>query len=172
MTNEQRVKRLASDILNCGKSKIWLDINEVERLNQVSTRDQVRQLIKDNVIIMKLDKHNSRGRFRIRMAAKKKGRHMGIGKRVGTANARMPKKDLWMKKIRAMRAMLKEMRAEGTISKEEFRVFYMQAKGNLFKHRFYMRDYIMKKKGEEERARELTGQAEALSISNNNAVSS
>lgn len=143
---------------------MWLDNNEVERLNAVTTREQVRQLIGDNVIIMKQDKHNSRGRFRERLAAKKKGRHMGPGKRHGTANARMPEKVVWMKKIRAMRAMLKEMRASGEISKEDFRTFYMQAKGNLFKHRFFMKDYIVKRKTEEQRAKELAEQAKALNL--------
>lgn len=152
--------------MNCGKHKVWLDNNEIERLNGASTRDQIRQLIKDNVIIKKQDKHNSRGRFRERLIAKSKGRHSGTGKRFGTANARTPKKELWMKKIRAMRSMLKEMRANGEITKQDFRIFYMQAKGNLFKHRFFMKDHIAKKKGEEQRARELAEQAEALNISN------
>ncbi|KAG5860100.1 ribosomal protein L19 [Encephalitozoon hellem] len=171
MSNEKRIRRLASGILNCGKNKLWLDNNEIERLNSATSREQVRQLIKDNVIIMKQDKHTSRGRFRKRLEAKKKGRHMGPGKRFGTANARMPKKELWMKKIRAMRKMLKEMRASGEITKEDFRTFYMQAKGHLFKHRFHMRDCIVKRKAEEQRARELAEQAEALNLSSR-AVSS
>lgn len=162
---------MAADILGCGKKKLWLDNNEIERLNGATTRDQIRQLIQDNVIIMKQDKHTSRGRLRKRLAAKKKGRHMGPGKRFGTANARMPRKELWMKKIRAMRKMLKEMRANGEITKEDFRVFYKQAKGHLFKHRFHMKDSIIKRKADEQRARELAEQAEALNLSNR-AVSS
>ncbi|CAD25468.1 60S RIBOSOMAL PROTEIN L19 [Encephalitozoon cuniculi GB-M1] len=166
MSNEERVRRLASDILNCGKKKLWLDNNEIERLNGASTREQIKQLIKDNVIIMKQDKHTSRGRCRKRLEAKKKGRHMGTGKRFGTANARMPQKKIWMKKIRAMRAMLKEMRANGEITKEDFRVFYKQAKGHLFKHRFHMKDCIIKRKADEQRAKELAEQAKALNLSN------
>lgn len=159
------MRRLAADILGCGKNKLWLDNNEVERLNGASTRDQIRRLIEDNVIIRKLDKHNSRGRFRERMVAKSKGRHMGVGKRSGSANARTPPKRLWIKKIRAMRTMLKEMRTNGEITKQDFRVFYKQAKGSLFKHRFSMKEHIARKKAEEVRARELAEQAEALNIS-------
>lgn len=164
-TNEKRVRRLAAEILKCGKTKLWLDDNETERLNGAASREQIRQLVNDNVIIKKQDKHNSRGRFRARLEAKKKGRHTGTGKRFGTANARMPEKELWMKKIRAMRTMLKEMRANGEITREDFRTFYMQAKGNLFKHRFSMKEHIAKKKAEEQRARELAEQAEALRLS-------
>jgi len=156
---------LASEVLNCGKKKLWLDNNELERLNGATSREGIKQLIKDNVIIRKQDKHNSRGRLRKRMIAKSKGRHTGTGKRFGTANARTPKKELWMKKIRAMRVMLKEMRANGEISKQDFRTFYMQAKGNLFKHRIAMKEHIARKKTEEQRAKELAEQAEALNLS-------
>ncbi|EOB13551.1 60S ribosomal protein L19 [Nosema bombycis CQ1] len=150
--------------MKCGKNKVWLDPSEKGKINQVSTREQVRQLVSDNVIIKKLDKHNSKGRARIYQAAVAKGRHMGPGKRLGTANARTNEKELWMKKIRVMRKELKDMRTDGKLTREEFRLFYRRAKGNLFKNKVAMIEHIHKKQAAEQRVRELEEQARALKV--------
>ncbi len=52
----------------------------------------VRKLIKDGLIIKKPVAVHSRFRTRKNIEARRKGRHMGHGKRKGTANARMPTK--------------------------------------------------------------------------------
>lgn len=52
----------------------------------------VRKLIKDGLIIKKPVAVHSRYRTRKNNEARRKGRHMGHGKRKGTANARMPTK--------------------------------------------------------------------------------
>jgi large subunit ribosomal protein L19e len=52
----------------------------------------VRKLIKDGLIIKKPVAVHSRFRTRKNNEARRKGRHMGHGKRKGTANARMPTK--------------------------------------------------------------------------------
>ncbi|KAF5140070.1 60s ribosomal protein l19 [Vairimorpha ceranae] len=155
---------MAAKILNCGKNKIWLDPSSKNQINQVSTRDQIRQLIDDNVIIKKLDKYNSKGRSRIYKEAVAKGRHMGLGKRLGTANARLNKKTLWIKKIRVMRRELKSMKEEGKISTEEYQLFRRRAKGNLFKNSVAMKEHIAKKQAAELRIKELEEQAKALKM--------
>lgn len=50
----------------------------------------MRKLIKDGLIIQKAPRIHSRARVNERAEAKKKGRHMGLGKRRGNATARMP----------------------------------------------------------------------------------
>lgn len=52
----------------------------------------VRKLVKDGLIIKKPVAVHSRYRTRKNNEARRKGRHMGHGKRKGTANARMPTK--------------------------------------------------------------------------------
>ena len=52
----------------------------------------MRKLIKDGLIIRKPVAVHSRFRTRKNNEARRKGRHMGHGKRKGTANARMPTK--------------------------------------------------------------------------------
>jgi large subunit ribosomal protein L19e len=157
--------RLAADILKCGKRKIWVDPERTKIVDEAATREQVRELIKDQTLVKKLDKYNSRGRARKYSAAMAKGRHTGPGKRRGTANARTNQRRLRMKKVRKMRTILKTMRSKGEITKEDFRRFYLQIKGNLFRDSVKMVDHISKKKLEEKRSRELEEQAQALRIS-------
>ncbi|XP_025773253.1 60S ribosomal protein L19 [Puma concolor] len=85
-------KRLASSVLRCGKKKVWLDPNETNEIANANSRQQIRKLIKDGLIIRKPVTVHSRARCRKNTLARRKGRHMGIGKRKGTANARMPEK--------------------------------------------------------------------------------
>lgn len=162
------VQRMARKILSCGRNKLWIDPNEKERVSAVQNYEQVRQLIEDNVIIQRRDKSNSRAHARELAEGRAKGRRMGLGKRKGTKKARLSPKTIWMKNIRSMRAALKEMKKKGDLAGEEYRMYYVQAKGNLFKNKNVMVDAIMKKKAEVARLRELGLQAEALKMSKSN----
>jgi len=168
MSGVKTIRRLAKNILNCGLNKVWLDPNEREKIGAAQTREQIRGLIAENLIIKKPDNTNSRGRARARAEAKNKGRHMGLGKRKGTRDARLPKRTIWMKTIRSMRSVLKEMRVKGELNVEEYHKYKRQAKGNMFKNKNIMVDNILKKKAEAERIRELEAQAKALEMNKSN----
>jgi ribosomal protein L19E len=70
-------KRLAASILKCGKRKVWLDPNEVADISVANSRQAVRKLIKDNLVIRKPEAIHSRSRARRNAEAKAKGRHSG-----------------------------------------------------------------------------------------------
>merc|ERR1719385_106120 len=93
-------KRLASSVLKCGKGKVWLDPNEIGEIGQANSRQNIRKLIKDGLIIKKPNLIHSRARARAFAEARRKGRHMGTGKRRGTANARTPVKRQWITRMR------------------------------------------------------------------------
>lgn len=88
--NLRTQKRLASSVLGCGKNKIWLDPNEVSEISNANSRQTIRKLVSDGLIIRKPTVMHSRSRARELNLARRIGRHRGFGKRKGTADARMP----------------------------------------------------------------------------------
>ncbi len=125
-------KRMASDILKVGYSRVWMDPKSTEDISEAVTREDVRKLIKRNVIQKKTAKSNSRSRFRAAKKQRDKGRRKGQGSRKGTRNAREPRKDRWIRNVRSMRKALREMRDAGKLSKKDYRKMYMQIKGGVF----------------------------------------
>merc|ERR1719325_426175 len=108
-------RRLAADIKKCGRGRIWLDPNESSEISMANSRMNIRKLIKDGLIIRKAVKMHSRARVRKNMEAKRKGRHMGIGKRKGTREARLPTKILWMRRQRVLRRLPRKYRQQKKI---------------------------------------------------------
>ncbi len=128
-------KRLAAQILDCGKDRVWIDDTMLDEVIEAITREEVRELINRGVI-KKLPKDgNSRGRINYKKGQKSKGRRRGYGKRKGTKGARESSKDKWKKRIRSIRKELKKLRDDGNIDRSTYREFYNRAKGGTFEDR-------------------------------------
>merc|ERR1711963_989188 len=94
----------------CGQKKVWLDPNEINEIANANSRQNIRKLIKDGLVIKKPVAVHSRSRVRKNDEARRKGRHTGFGKRKGTKDARTSQKTMWIMRMRVLRRLLKRYR--------------------------------------------------------------
>ncbi|CAL3971330.1 unnamed protein product [Diplocarpon coronariae] len=154
-------KRLAASVVGCGKRKIWLDPNETSEISNANSRQTIRKLVADGLIIKKPVTMHSRSRARELTAARRIGRHRGFGKRKGTADARMPSQVVWMRRLRVLRRLLVKYRASGKIDKHLYHELYHLSKGNTFKHKRALVEHIHRAKAEKARERVLKEEMDA-----------
>ncbi|KAF2134897.1 60S ribosomal protein L19 [Dothidotthia symphoricarpi CBS 119687] len=159
--NLRTQKRLAASVVGCGKRKIWLDPNETSEIANANSRQTIRKLVQDGLIIRKPVTMHSRARARALTAARRIGRHRGFGKRKGTADARMPSQVLWMRRLRVLRRLLVKYRAAGKIDKHLYHELYHLSKGNTFKHKRALVEHIHKAKAEKARERVIKEEMDA-----------
>lgn len=126
-------RRMAAAILKCGANRVWFDPERQADIEAAISRNDLRELVGEGVIKAHPVKGNSRGRARARIAKRSYGHRKGPGRRKGAAGARGSTKRAWIRKIRAQRRTLREMRAEGTIERSLYRVMYRRASGGQFR---------------------------------------
>ena len=139
LTNQ---KRLAAKILKCGENRVWVNPDYIDEIASSVQADDIREFIEEGLIRAKAIKGTSRVRARTRLEQRRKGRQKGQGKRMGTANARNPRKNRWMRTIRSQRRALKDLRDEEQINKSEYRRYYLKAKGGSYRSIAHMRSQM------------------------------
>ena len=144
MVNLRLQRRLASSILAVGRKRVWLDPNEVNEIALANSRKAVGKLIKDSFVIKKKAAMHSRQRARLRKEEKRLGRHSGLGKRKGVAEARMPIKVLWIRRQRSLRRLLKKYREAKKIDRHLYHELYLACKANQYKSKKNLAEAIEK----------------------------
>ena len=149
MTDLKAQRRLAADVLDVGKNRIWFDPDEQAEIAEAITREQIESLVQRGVIRSKDARGNSRGRARERNAKRAYGHRKGAGSRKGKAGGRENRKDTWIRQIRAQRRTLRELRDEGDLSRTEYRDLYNKARGGEFRSVRHMLTYIDQEYGDQ-----------------------
>ena len=126
-------KQMAAQILGCGVNRVWVDHRYIDQVSSAVQKSDIRELIDEGVIKARAIQGTSRSRARKVAAQRAKGRRSGHGSRKGGSRARMPKKERWMRTIRAQRRVLKEMREDGTLDASRYRYYYRKAKGGSYR---------------------------------------
>jgi len=138
-------KRMAAQILSkkegrtVGIHRVWINPDYLDEVSTAVQKDDIRQLIEDGLIKARPIKGISKGRARKAAEQKAKGRRKGPGSRKGTRNSRDPKKNRWMRLIRAQRRVLKDLRGDETLTPSEYRYYYRKSKGGSYRSVSHMR---------------------------------
>jgi len=135
-------KRISAQILKVGVTKVWFDPDRLEEVKEAITKADIRRLINDYAIQAKPTVGTSRLRARKRLTQRRKGRQKGPGKKKGTHNARLPKKRVWITKMRAQRGLVKELREKSLIDTPTFKDIYAKIKGGFFRSRRHIKLYL------------------------------
>lgn len=142
-------KRLAAEVMDIGVHRVWLDPEASKDISAALTREDIRKLIEEGKVVKREIEGISRGRARKLDETRAYGHRKGHGSRSGAKGARRPKKEQWMKKIRALRSQLREMRDNKTIGVSTYRKLYRKAKGGEYRSRAHLKAHIEQLKGKE-----------------------
>jgi len=134
-------RRLASAVMGCGKKRVWFDETRLEEIKESITKADVRRLVADGAVREKPENSNSKARIRKSKDQKRKGRQKGHGRRKGKKTAREGKKELWVKRIRVQRKLLKTLKENGLIELKVYRNLSRKAKGGFFRSKRHIKLY-------------------------------
>jgi len=135
-------RRLAAELLNVGEGRVWIDPDRIEDVEAAITREEIRRLIHEEIIQPLPKKGISRARARVLHEKKKKGLRRGLGRKSGSTRARISKKQVWMKKIRALRKKLRELKTSRAITESVYRRLYNMAGSGVFESTADLERYI------------------------------
>lgn len=147
MTDLANQRRLAAEVMDIGVNRVWMNPESSKDIASALTREDIRKLIEEGKVGKRAIKGVSRGRVRKAHEARAYGHRKGHGSRSGAKGARRPKKEMWMKKIRALRSLLSELRENKTIDATTYRKLYLKAKGGEYRSRAHLKSHIEQIKG-------------------------
>ncbi|MEM0118610.1 MAG: 50S ribosomal protein L19e [Conexivisphaerales archaeon] len=121
-------KMMAAKLLKVGVNRVRFNQDSLDRISDAVTREDLRRLIKAGDIWAAQPKGISSGRKKFRKMKKSK-RGRGMGSKEGKSTTRQPRKETWIRQVRALRRYLKLLKEKNELNNEQFRRFYRKVKG-------------------------------------------
>lgn len=119
-----------------------IDPDRLEDVDIAITREEIRRLIHEGAIRVEQKKGVSKGRVRVIQMQKRKGRRRGSGSRKGKAGARLSRKTLWIRRVRAIRRRLRVLRDRKELPDRAYRRLYLMVKGGAFRSISHLEQYL------------------------------
>jgi len=141
VVNLRTKKRLVSRVTGVGLSRIKFDSESTDDIADAITRANIRSLISSGAITIKSAKGTSRGRAKYKKIQKGK-RGTTTGSKKGRKGARVGKKEVYVKKVRAFRHRLKVAKDRKEITNPEFWNLYRKVSGNTIRNIAHLRSLI------------------------------
>jgi large subunit ribosomal protein L19e len=127
-------RRLAAEVLGGGLNRVWIDPEEIDRVQSAITREEIKKLIQEGRIRLMPKTGISRGRIRARSRRRKKA-----GSRKG---GQKPGKEAWVLKIRAIRRHLRWLRDKRQLESGNYKTLLSMAKGGAFRSGSHVDEYV------------------------------
>jgi large subunit ribosomal protein L19e len=138
VVNLRAKKRLVSRVTGAGIHRIWFDAEHVDDITDAITRENIRSLLTANTIKVKPFKGTSRGRAKLKRIQKGK-RGTTAGSKKGRKGARVGKKQVYVKKVRSLRYLLKVSKDRKEITNPQFWSLYKKISGNTVRNKAHLR---------------------------------
>jgi len=148
VVNLRAKKRLVSRVTGVGVHRVWFDSDHLDDIADAITRENIRSLLTANTIKIKSFRGTSRGRAKLKKIQKRK-RGAGQGSKRGAKGARIGKKQVYVKKIRSLRYLLKVVKDRKEITNKQFWSLYKKVGGNTVRNKAHLRDLIEETKSKQ-----------------------
>jgi large subunit ribosomal protein L19e len=131
------VKRVVSRLEKTGVSRVR--IMDVKAAESALTADDIRALLKSGAVVVIPETGTGRGKARIRDIRRKAGRGRGEGSRHGTPSAVLTDKKRWMRRVRALRRLLKSLKS--SLALGDYKRLYRMVKGGSVRDKKQLVEY-------------------------------
>ena len=148
VVNLKAKKRLVSRMVGVGVHRVWFDSQRLDDIADAITRENIRSLLTANTIQIKSIRGTSRGRAKLKRIQRKK-RGTTAGSKQGKKGARVGKKQLYVKKIRSLRYLLKVFKDRKEINNQQFWSLYKRMGGNTVRNKAHLRTLVEEIKSEQ-----------------------
>jgi large subunit ribosomal protein L19e len=127
VVNLRKKRELIARVLDVGLNRVRFEPDKLDDIADAITREDMRSLIKNGTIWTVKIRGISRSRAEKKLITHRK-HGTSAGSKKGKKNARVGKKDVYVKRTRAMRRHLKILKARNEINRETFWALYKKIK--------------------------------------------